>query len=171
MNGCSVFEPRFTIMDPDQYRCQGPPPGAAEREGGAGVPGCQGDKVPGAWYFQQRGASNYYVATAPWHLAPAPWHLAPCHLGTSAPGTGTVRISSSPTDPSGRSSLVSLQPSLRQIYAPSVLRFKVNSRTLRPGAFLIIARLRVCPRRRYRTIQGKSFFSLSSLSKKDKGLV
>lgn len=93
-----------------------------------------------------------------------------CRIIGRCRNTGELSVrSSSPTDPSGRSSLVSLQPNLREIYAPSVLRFKVNSRTLRPGAFLIIVRLRVCPRRRYRTIQGKSFFSLSSLSKKDKG--
>jgi hypothetical protein len=93
-----------------------------------------------------------------------------CRIIGRCRNTGELYVRSlSPTDPSGRSSLVSLQPNLREIYAPSVLRFKVNSRTLRPGAFLIIVRLRVCPRRRYRTIQGEPFLSVSSLSKKDKG--
>lgn len=47
-----------------------------------------------------------------------------------------------PIDPSVMSSLVSLQPNQQQIYAPSVLTFRINSRIHRPRAFLIIARLR-----------------------------
>jgi hypothetical protein len=93
-----------------------------------------------------------------------------CRIIGRCRNTGELSVrSSSPTDPSGRSSLVSLQPNRREIYAPSVLRFKVNSRTLRPGAFLIIVRPGFARGDVIEQFRGSHFFSLSSLSKKDKG--